>query len=189
MASRREWLETGRSVVERDGAQALTIERLCAELGVTKGSFYHHFKGIPGFKKALLTHLEDEHTGRFIADAEIAGASARGRLQRLLDLVLDDKNDSDGLETALRSWALQDPEVRAFQQHVDGTRIGYLRGLWRDLGAPQAETEPMARLLYLVLIGAQQIIPPVPATELRQIYELVLRLAPHDPREQQKDTP
>ncbi|MBW5482488.1 TetR/AcrR family transcriptional regulator [Streptomyces bambusae] len=187
MASKRDWLETGLAVLRQDGARALTVERLCAELDLTKGSFYHHFKGIPGFKTDLLAHFEAEHTSRFIAEAESAGGTARQRLQHLLDLVLDDKSrsGSEDVEIAIRSWALQDPEVHALQERVDRSRMAYLRALWQGLGGPEADVEPMARLLYLVLVGAQQVVPPVAAPDLRDVYALALRLAPH----QQEGTP
>ncbi|WP_043625971.1 TetR/AcrR family transcriptional regulator [Nonomuraea candida] len=180
MASKRDWLETGLRVLTEDGARALTIERLCGELDLTKGSFYHHFKGMTGFKKDLLAHFEAEHTARFISAVEGTGEPARARLDRLVDLVLDDERGSEGLEGAVRAWAQQDAGVRAVQERVDRTRIDYLRVLWRDLGGPEPDVTPMAHLLYLVLIGAQQVIPPVPAPELRDIYHLALRLAPNE---------
>jgi AcrR family transcriptional regulator len=39
----RDWLEEGMAILEDLGAEALTIETLTNRLGVTKGSFYHHF--------------------------------------------------------------------------------------------------------------------------------------------------
>jgi AcrR family transcriptional regulator len=179
MATKRDWLETGLDVLTRDGARALTIERLCGALDLTKGSFYHHFNGMKGFKKDLLAHFEAEHTIRFIDAAESSGEHAGTRLRRLLDLVLDDLSGSQGLEIAIRSWALQDGDARAVQERVDRTRTDYLRTLWRDLGGPEADAKPTAQLLYLTLIGAQQVIPPVSASELRDIYLRALRLAPY----------
>ncbi|WP_406860647.1 TetR/AcrR family transcriptional regulator [Streptomyces sp. HUAS MG47] len=183
-ANKRDWLETGLGVLRQDGARALTVERLCDELDLTKGSFYHHFKGITGFRTDLLAHYEAEHTSRFIAEAETAGDSARERLQRLQDLVLDaeggDGGGGEDIDSAIRSWALQDPEAHAVQERVDRARVAYLRALWQGLGGPEADVEPMARLLYLVLVGAQQVVPPVTAAQLREVYALALRLAPQE---------
>ncbi|MEV2270017.1 TetR/AcrR family transcriptional regulator [Nonomuraea africana] len=182
MASKRDWLEAGLTVLSEEGAPALTIERLCARLNLTKGSFYHHFRGMAGFKTDLLKHFEAEHTGRYIDGAESAGASAQAKLDHLANLVLDDKGASYDLEIAVRAWALQDAEVHALQRRVDQLRVDYVRSLWRELGGREAEAEPMARLLYLVLVGAQQVVPPVPADELREIYALALRLMPEERR-------
>ncbi|NKY16282.1 TetR/AcrR family transcriptional regulator [Streptomyces somaliensis] len=178
MASRRDWLEEGLAVLGEEGAPALTVDRLAARLKLTKGSFYHHFKGMAGYKADLLAHYEAEHTGRYVADAERrGGGTPHARLLYLRELVLRDKDGSDALEIAVRAWALQDPEVCALQQRVDRARIGYLRELVRgDDG--DADATPLARLLYLLLVGAQQLVPPLPAGELREVYDLVLRLTP-----------
>lgn len=177
MASKREWLEAGLAIATRDGIRALTIERLCTGLGLTKGSFYHHFKGIRGYKSDLLAHLGAEHTGRFIDGAEAAGASGHDKLQRLLDMVLEAHAGSRDLETAVRAWARQDGDVRAFQERVDGMRVDYLRSLWLELGGSPDEAEHAAMLLYLILVGAQQVVPPVSAEDLRAVYTLAFRSA------------
>ncbi|MET7459738.1 helix-turn-helix domain-containing protein [Nonomuraea sp. NPDC005501] len=132
MVSKREWLEAGLAIATRDGIKALTIERLCAGLGLTKGSFYHHFKGIRGYKSDLLAHIEAKHTGRFIAGAEAAGASGHDKIQHLLDLVLEAHADSRDQETA----------VRALQERVDAMRVDYLRSLWLELGGSPRDAEP-----------------------------------------------
>jgi AcrR family transcriptional regulator len=178
MASRRDWLEAGLAVLGEEGAPALTIERLAARMGLTKGSFYHHFKGMTGFRTDLLAHYESEHTRRHIAEAERTGGSPRTRLNQLMDLVLADRPGTDRLEIAVRAWALQDPEVRELQERVDRLRVDYLRELVTDPSDDDGTALPLARLLYLLLVGAQQLVPPLPVEELRDVYALALRLAP-----------
>ncbi|CAL9601522.1 TetR/AcrR family transcriptional regulator [Streptomyces sp. enrichment culture] len=181
MASRRDWLEEGLRVLGEDGAHALTVDRLAARLQLTKGSFYHHFKGMTGYRSDLLAYYEAEHTGRYIAAAEQGGGrTPRQRLLHLRDLVLADKGGSDRLEIAMRAWAAQDDEVRALQQRVDELRVGYLRELVSDAGGADEDATPLARLLYLLLVGSQQLVPPLPAEELREVYTLALRLAPQE---------
>ena len=43
-----DWLQAGYTLIAEDGLQALKIDRLCAGLGVTKGSFYWHFPDMAG---------------------------------------------------------------------------------------------------------------------------------------------
>ncbi|MEV0283831.1 hypothetical protein AB0H36_06870 [Kribbella sp. NPDC050820] len=50
----------------------MTIERLTGNLGVTKGSSYHHFKGATGFRSALLEYFEAQFTTRLIDTVESA---------------------------------------------------------------------------------------------------------------------
>lgn len=177
MTGKRDWLEAGLRVLSQDGAPGLTIEQLSGVLGLTKGSFYHHFKSMARYKTELLEHFAAEHTRRYITAAESAGTSPHEQLNHLLTLVLDD--DDQWLEPAIRAWALQDAEVRAMQAQVDELRLGYLHLLWSEMGG-KTDSTAMASLLYLVHIGSQHVIPPIPAADLREIYDLALRLTPND---------
>lgn len=176
-------MDAGLSILKEHGAPALTIERLTAKLRLSKGSFYHHFKGMSGFKAALLTHFEAEHTTRYIDAVEReATAPPVAKLALLLDLVLSEY-DGPGLEIAMRAWALQDPEVQQVQQRVDQTRIEYLRSVWQVLTGDSEEAAQMGRLLYVILIGAGHVIPPIPPDELRRLYDRILQLAPAIPQD------
>ncbi|MFC0626998.1 TetR/AcrR family transcriptional regulator [Kribbella deserti] len=176
MVARADWVRVGLGVLAREGAPAVTIERLTGELGVSKGSFYHHFKGAGGFKTALLEYFESQNT-RQLMDTVEQDPTAPGvvKLHRLLGLVLDDSRGYD-LEIAIRAWALQDEEVRAAQERVDRTRTEYLEELCREI-EKDVDSAHLARLLYLILIGAGQVVPGVPRDELRAIYAMTLRLA------------
>jgi len=176
MVTRAEWLEAGLELLADEGAPAVTIERLTGKLGVTKGSYYHHFKGAAGYRTALLGYFEARFTTRLIDAIERKpDAEPDEKLLHLLRLVLADP-DNAALEIAVRAWALQDPEVRAAQERVDRTRTAYLKKLCRGLKT-DVDPDRLAQLLYLILIGAEQVLPPMSRTELRKIYDLTLRLA------------
>ncbi|WP_067462047.1 TetR/AcrR family transcriptional regulator [Nocardia amamiensis] len=175
--AKRDWLDAGFAVLAEDGARALTVDRLCADLGLTKGSFYHHFRGMSGYKTALLEHFETEFTGRYIAEAEEGDAPAHDRLARLRNRILADHEAERAVEIAMRAWAMQDPEVYRLHERVDQRRVDYVAALLRDIGEFGDETELLARLYYLALIGAQQVIPPLPPQDIAEIYAFVRRLA------------
>ncbi|TDW17489.1 TetR/AcrR family transcriptional regulator [Kribbella kalugense] len=174
MVTRVEWLEAGLELLATEGAPAITIERLTDQLGVTKGSYYHHFGSAGGFKTALLEHFEAQYTTRLIDTIEGETAKPEEKLQHLLRLVLADP-DVAALEIAVRAWALQDPDVRAAQERVDEARTAYLKELCRGIGA-DVDPDRFAQLLYLILIGAEQVLPSIDRAELREIYDLTLRL-------------
>lgn len=176
MVTKADWLDAGLKVLAGEGAPALTIERLTTELGLSKGSYYHHFKGAGGFRTALLEHFETRFTSRLIDTVEQhPEASAANKLTKLMELVLADA-DHVRLEIAVRAWALQDPEARAAQERVDHARTAYLQRLCRGIDAIK-DPDRLARLLYLILIGAEQVVPPVPSGELRALYAATLTLA------------
>jgi AcrR family transcriptional regulator len=176
MVTRTEWLEAGLELLADEGAPAVTIDRLTTKLGVTKGSYYHHFKGAGGFRTALLEYFEARFTTRLIDTVEREpDAEPAAKLQHLLRLVLG-QPDNAQLEIAVRAWALQDAEVRAAQERVDRARTSYLKELCRGLKA-DVDPDRLAQLLYLILIGAEQILPPISKADLREIYAMALRLA------------
>ncbi len=68
--SRSAYFEAGLELLAERGHGGLTIAALCERLGVTKGSFYHHFDDMAGYVRLLLGHWEDEHATRLIALSE-----------------------------------------------------------------------------------------------------------------------
>jgi AcrR family transcriptional regulator len=100
-----------------EGPEALTIAALCKRLRVTKGSFYHHFAGMPQFTEALLRHWEDEHAA--ILD-EVAGLSDPAlRFEITAVRVHELPHDA---EAALRAWGYRDRAVGAAVARIDRAR-------------------------------------------------------------------
>jgi AcrR family transcriptional regulator len=171
-AGRDDWLDEGLRLVASLGAPALTLDRICARMALTKGAFYHHFGSVPKFRMALLDWYEQRRTGAVIEAAGSLGP--RDRLLRLLDEALKDTDDAAGpdLEVAIRAWANQDPQAAEMQERVDARRVGYLRELLAGLGT--ADPLRTATVVYVTMIGAAHLVPPLPKQEPRGLYEKVL---------------
>jgi TetR/AcrR family transcriptional repressor of nem operon len=63
-------LDAGVLAVLRRGAVQTSLEALCEEVGVTKGAFFHHFRGKDDFVAALVRHYADRGAAYF-AGAEL----------------------------------------------------------------------------------------------------------------------
>lgn len=151
---RDDWIEAGLSLLGREGEAALTLERLCAALGRTKGSFYHHFEGMPALGSAMLAAWEQRHTDVPIAAASRERSVARRR--RSLDAAV--KQLDWALDLEVRAWARRDPQAREAVARVDGRRIAYLEGLLpRQL--PPARRAAIATLEYCAFLGAMHLAP------------------------------
>ena len=175
MATKTDWLSEGLRVLAADGVTALTIDRLAGALTLSKGSFYHHFPGMPAFRTALLDHYEARFTTRYIGEIDALGNMPTvARLRHLLDLVLA-KYDAENPEPAFRAWATRDPEARATMERVDATRVGYLRDLWQAATGDAVEAETVGTMLYVVLVGAEHVQPRIPSARLRTVYDLLLQ--------------
>jgi TetR/AcrR family transcriptional repressor of nem operon len=67
-ASKTRLLDAALHVIRAQGYAATTVDDICRRAGVTKGSFFHHFKSKDDLALAAITHWESM-TGAFFASA------------------------------------------------------------------------------------------------------------------------
>lgn len=181
--TRTRWLDEGLAVLAEDGPSGLRIDRLAARLGVTKGSFHHHFAGAPGFKAALLEYYE-EQVREALTDAIAAreGEGTHATLAWLTELATGDHGlRRPGLDTAVRAWAQSDAEARETQARIDAAAVEALQAAWRPLVASDAQARAAALVPYLVSLGAEFAVPPIEGDDLHAVYELLLAFVPETP--------
>jgi AcrR family transcriptional regulator len=171
--TRRDWFMAGVLVLAEQGAAALTIEALLQRLAVTKGSFYHHFEHWQAYKTALLEFIEQAGTQQIIERVEAQATTPRAKLNALIAII---DSDAPRLEVGLRAWALQDAQVREFQARIDQQRLQYVENLCLALPVPPDQARVMTHLLYVILIGSEQTIPPIVGADLRRLFAEYQRL-------------
>ena len=66
--ARQKLLDAAIKVIREKGYSAMRVEDICATAGLTKGAFFHHFKGKEDFAVAA-AHYWSEMTGQFFAHA------------------------------------------------------------------------------------------------------------------------
>jgi AcrR family transcriptional regulator len=170
--AKQDWLMAGINILIENGVNALTIEALTIRLGVTKGSFYHHFKNYQDFKAALLDYYEERGTLQIIEMVETKRSPAE-KLAELMDLTMSGPPE---IEVIVRAWALQDKFVQTYQQRIDTERIDYLQKLCSELAKSETQAIVMAQMIYAVYIGSQNIVPPISNENLKQIYDEIRRV-------------
>ncbi|HEY2193408.1 MAG TPA: TetR/AcrR family transcriptional regulator [Actinomycetospora sp.] len=158
------------------GLPALRIGRLCREVGVTSGSFYHHFGSWDGFVAALLEHWTAEEVDRpleLVRRADVADPGERVTLLKGLALTIP--HDA---ETAIRRWAGTDEVVAAAQQRVDDGRRDAVREVIAPLVGDAPLTATLAEVGLSLLVGHQQLHhgdPPIDLAALLDQFELLVR--------------
>ena len=176
---RSQWLGAGLDALRRGGVGAVRVERLAADVGVTKGSFYHHFRDRGALLEALL-----EFWSREMTDAEFeriqglrggdAGRELRARLLALAEDVLD--RGMGRYDPAIRAWARSDRKVAAAVAQVDRRRVRALAGLFEEGGFSAAQARTRARTFYAFLLGEPQVRAPVrEAGDLERMVEILAR--------------
>jgi AcrR family transcriptional regulator len=155
-----DWIEGALQLISEAGLRALTVEALAARLGVTKGSFYWHFKGRSVLLAEALRRWEHRATTEAIAGLS-AVSDARQRLILMLDAASQQPR-SRSLYAALAE-AAEDPIVRRVLNRVASARIGFLETSYRELGLPVSQAKAKAVLAYSAYRGLLQLAHEAPA--------------------------
>jgi AcrR family transcriptional regulator len=160
------------AVLGEFGSEGMTIAVLCERLDVTKGSFYHHFGGLPGFVEQLLAYWEAEHSDRLIAISK-AQPDPTLRITTLTDLGVGLPHAS---EAAIRAWGRSNPAVAEASARVDKRRERHVVDAIAALGIDRAHSRLLGRIALSLLIGVQQREHPVDLKRLRSMFEEVNKL-------------
>lgn len=155
----------------RDGVDGITVEALTQQLGVTKGSFYHHFRDTAHFKAEALAYCLSQNVGSVIARAN-AGSTPFARLFLLTDMAAT----VDPLEVAIRAWALQDADVRATLTAIDQQRLAYVIELHQQLGLDPVLAQQAAHLFYCTFLGGMHLLPTLTHAQLHDMFAALRRL-------------
>jgi AcrR family transcriptional regulator len=152
---RKDWIEAAIAMLAEDNVEALRVDTLAEKLGVTKGSFYWHFKG----RDDLLFAVLDEWRLRMTSEVQSLIFDKSGtpweRLERLLRIAISSRPDVPGgpFETTLRDWARRDSKVAAVVREVDADRIAFAAQLYREAGLSESDAQDFADAHMAVVIG------------------------------------
>lgn len=170
------WVAAAFSVLAKGGLEAVRVERLAERLGVTKGSFYWHFKDRRALLEAVLDAWEEEATASVIARVDSKRGTPKERLAVLMRLTTA-VDEGAAVEHAIRAWGATDSGVRRRLSKVDQTRQAYVRALLVGAGLTSARATARARLFYLALIGEFTWVslggPPSGAALWKELYGLL----------------
>lgn len=166
------WIRAGFRALSVGGVQAIKAERLARDLGVSKGSFYWHFKDVPTLARAMIAHWEESATHGIIAAGVEIGGGPRAQLEMLVEVLASDKSHPYGgpaAEPAIRQWGRQEAWVAHAVTQVDAARLGYVEGLMDAAGVDQPAVA--ARLFYGAGIGLDQFGDGVRPDDLRALLD------------------
>jgi len=141
--NRDRWLAVALETLAREGSARVTVRHLCAQLGVTTGSFYWHFENHEDFVRHIVDFWNEAFTetaARYIRDV------SDDPKERLLGLmtILTEQNLGQ-YDVAIRAWAAQDAEIAKVVRRVDKRRFEVVQGLFLAMGFGQAESDMRAR--------------------------------------------
>lgn len=153
--SAADWERGALEMISEHGVAALAVEALAPRLGVTKGSFYWHFRNREALLAAALARWEADDERELQRHVEAAADEPRERLRALFRWV-SGETQSHRIYAALLQ-ALDHPLVKPMMMRVSQRRMDLLMLAFRQTGLPPDEARHRARLTYAAYVGFLQL--------------------------------
>lgn len=147
MSARDEWLRAAAGQLGRGGVDAVRVEALARELGITKGSFYWHFAD----RDALLTALLEQWEAGARALLESSVQASRPE-ERVAAFFRDLPRPINGMtDVEIQAWARHDRAVAERVSLVERERLVFLKEQLAGMGASLVDAHRRAEAGYLAV--------------------------------------
>ncbi|MEV0759002.1 TetR/AcrR family transcriptional regulator [Nocardia sp. NPDC050435] len=148
--TQEDWVDGALALLAAEGASAVRIARLCAALGVTKGSFYWHFDDIDQLVEAMADRW-GARQARMIGELAAVDSMPIGqRLEAMAGLLIE----RDWLvEATVREWSRTHPRVETAVRELDQRIFDTIRAALTELGFDGATARLRAGAMVYLGIG------------------------------------
>lgn len=169
------WINAALDVLAEHGIESVRVEPLAKRLGVTKGSFYWHFKDRDALYEALLNDWRRRATLDVIARIETFTDAPDERIRRFMTLPFHGSAAKRGadIELSIRLWARSDPRARRALQEVDELRLRNMRGLLAQLGFNETQAAARAVQAYSFIRVAGALLDATDKAVIEHCVDLV----------------
>ena len=157
--SREAWVAAATRIIAQEGVAAVAVEPLAAALGVTKGSFYWHFKSRDALIQAALEAWEQDQAADVVT-RYTAIPDPRQRLRVLLFAAFEDQEN--GRFFAALAVSSEDPRVQPFLRRATERRLRLGVEAFQELGLSEKEAQERALLAYAAYAGYFQLLRTTP---------------------------
>jgi len=156
---RSEWIDGAIEALAEEGLAGMRVEALAKRFGMTKGSFYWHFKDRQDLFSAVLQTWKD---GR-IRDIDKQSSGEPGKecdqLIQIIEVYSTNRNRKGiSIELAVRDWARRDAQASAIVEEVDTYRLESARKLFVASGLSENEAKSRSLLLYAYVFGQSLVV-------------------------------
>ena len=144
------WIDAATTVLVDQGIDHVRVDVLAGQLGVTRGSFYWHFRDREDLLRRVLQAWSDRATEQLTRRLEVARSDPREQLKDVISLPFRGRSAARAarIELAIRAWARRDEMARQAVDAADAARIGYHEAIFGTLGFAGEEARQRGFLLY-----------------------------------------
>ena len=151
---RNDWIEAAIEVLADQGTDGLRVEVLAKNFGVTKGSFYWHFKDRQDLLTAVLDTWRDGRIKDIIKQTTALPGKEREQIYHVIEVYSTGRNRKGiSIELAVRDWARRDAHAAAIVEEVETRRLECTRKLFLACGLPEVEAKARSLMLYAYVFG------------------------------------
>ena len=147
------WLEAAYDSLLESGVDSVKILPLAKRLNLSRTSFYWFFRDREELLNALISRWREKNTGNIVKQSEAYAESLAEAMLNVFDCWLNNELFDSQFEFAVRSWALQSPDILDEVQQADQTRMEALSRMFMRFGCDETAADVRARTTYLVQIG------------------------------------
>jgi len=152
--AKTDWVEKAKDALIKDGIKGVKVDLLARDLGVTRGSFYWHFRNRQSLLDALLDHWRHSNSEPMLEAIRRAGARRLKEDFRYVDdLWLEERDYLPGYDAAVRNWARTERTVGEAVRQVDQIRIDAFTEMFKAYGFKGEKALIRARILYYHQVG------------------------------------
>jgi AcrR family transcriptional regulator len=149
------WIEAATEVLVDEGIDHVRVDVLAQQIGMTRGSFYWHFKDREELLRSVLQAWRLRATEALSARLERAHSDPHDQLRDLISLPWRGRSAvrAARIELAIRAWARRDAMAAQAVREADESRIGYIAQVFSSLGFPVMDARRRAYALYASMLG------------------------------------
>ncbi|MBL0422366.1 TetR/AcrR family transcriptional regulator [Ramlibacter sp. AW1] len=174
------WIEAAIEVLVVEGIDHVRVDTLAADLGVTRGSFYWHFRDRDDLLRRVLQAWRAQATVDLTARLEGGERDPREQIRDVLTLPFRGRSAARAarIELAIRAWARRDDTARFAVDEADAARLAYIAQLFSALGFALSEARTRAALVYGFIVAesvcASLRLPPAQQQARNELVEKLL---------------
>lgn len=150
------WIEAGFQLLAQGGIDSVRVDRISKTIGLTRGSFYWHFKSRAELLEAMLELWHQKGTHDIIQLVEQEKLNPNNRLSILLNLTTKSPGPQYGgkfAELSIRVWGAHNPHAASVIKQVDAERVAFVHKLLIEMQVEPALASMLAEIIYNAYIG------------------------------------
>jgi AcrR family transcriptional regulator len=181
--TRHDWIVAATEMLVDQGIDAVRIDVLAKRMGMTRGSFYWHFKSREDLLRSVLQAWREWSTRGLTSRLESASADPREQLRDVLSLPFRGRAAARAarIELAIRAWARRDALARQFVDESDASRIAYAAQIFSSLGFSAEEARHRAVMAYGLDVACSQLTAAGGVWKPDELQSFAVRLLAESP--------